>query len=148
MPPPCLETVYQLQWEHPLKLFQYLGAFRSLLQKINSRFSIRQQRYDTFLTGQECTCLRHNVVKSNSYTPDCGRCGHRREEALRSSSNKKDFRQTRGYEFIKYLDMVQCGASRMDLSVEAMMRLQFGVGWLWCEDSTGDCKSENHNIII
>mmetsp|Transcript_77232 Transcript_77232/g.154815 ORF Transcript_77232/g.154815 Transcript_77232/m.154815 type:complete len:94 (+) Transcript_77232:777-1058(+) len=34
------------------------------------------------------------------------------------------------------------------LSVEAMMRLQFGVGWLCCEDSTGDCKSENHNTII
>ena len=144
----CLETVYQLQWEHPLKLFQYLGAFRSLLQKINSRFSIRQQRYDTFLTGQECTCLRQNVDISNSYTSDCGRCGHRREGILRSSSNKKNFRQTRGYKFIKYLDMVQCGASRMDLSVEAMMRLQFGVGWLWCEDSTSDCKSENHNIII
>ena len=44
--------------------------------------------------------------------------------------------------------MVQSGASRMGLSVEAMMLLQFEVGWLWCEDSTGDCKSENHNIII
>ena len=145
---PCPETVYQLQWEHPLKLFQYLGAFRSLLQKINSRFSIRQQRYDTFLTGQECTCLRHNVDISNSYTFDCGRCGHRREETSRAASNQKDCRQTRGNEFIEYLHVVQCGASRTNLSVEAMMRLQFGVGWLCCEDSTGDCKSENHDIII
>ena len=34
---------------------------------------------------------------------------------------------------MEHLDMVQCGASRMNLSVGAMMRLQFGVGWLWCE---------------
>ena len=25
---PCLGTVYQLQWKHPLNLFQYLGAFQ------------------------------------------------------------------------------------------------------------------------
>ena len=42
----------------------------------------------------------------------------------------------------------QHGTSRMDLSVEAMTRLHFGVGGLWCEDSTGDCKSENRNIVI
>ena len=42
----------------------------------------------------------------------------------------------------------QHGTSRMNLSVEAMMRIHFGAGGLWCEDSTGDCKSENHNIII
>jgi hypothetical protein len=29
-----------------------------------------------------------------------------------------------------------------------MMRLQFGVGWLWCEDLTGDFNSKNHNIIM
>ena len=38
--------------------------------------------------------------------------------------------------------------SRMNLSVEAVMRLHFEAGELWCEDSTGDCKSENHNTII
>jgi hypothetical protein len=32
----------------------------------------------------------------------------------------------------------QHGTSRMNLSVEAMMRLHFGAGGLWCEDSTGD----------
>ena len=42
----------------------------------------------------------------------------------------------------------QHGTSRMNLLVEAMMRLHFGVGGLWCEDSTGDYKSENHNTII
>jgi hypothetical protein len=42
----------------------------------------------------------------------------------------------------------QHGTSRMNLSVEAMMRLHFGEGGLWCEDSTDDCKSENHNTII
>ena len=42
----------------------------------------------------------------------------------------------------------QHGTSRMDLSVEAVMRLHFEAGGLWCEDPTDDCKSENHNIII
>jgi hypothetical protein len=42
----------------------------------------------------------------------------------------------------------QHGTSRMNLSVEAMMRLHFGEGGLCCEDSTGDCKSEIYDIII
>jgi len=36
----------------------------------------------------------------------------------------------------------------INVSVGAIMRLHFGVGWPWCEDSTDDCKSENRNIII
>ena len=40
------------------------------------------------------------------------------------------------------------GTSRMDLSIEAMMRLHFGAGGLWCEDSTDDCNSEICDIII
>ena len=46
----------------------------------------------------------------------------------------------------KYVE--QLNASRTNLAAEAMMRLHFKAGELWCEDSTGDSKSENHNIII
>ena len=42
----------------------------------------------------------------------------------------------------------QHGTSRMGLSVEAMMRTHFEAEGLWCEDSTGDYKSENRSIII
>ena len=50
-----------------------------------------------------------------------------------------------------HLDMAQYGSSRIDLSVEAMMRLQFVVSWLWCEirvEGFFFLLTKNYNIII